>query len=115
MTSKPKIAILTFCVGADYKKAVEPGLQSKRDYARKHGYECHIGGEDCWDRRRPIPWSKFNFIQKYLFEYDYLFVSDADVIIMNPDLLPQEPRSLHEALNSFKISSKCVIERVNIK
>jgi len=81
-----KIAILTFCVGADYKKAVELGLQSKRDYALKHGYDCHIGGEDCWDRSRPIPWSKFNFIQKYLFEYDYLFVSDADVIIMNPDL-----------------------------
>jgi hypothetical protein len=86
MTEKPRIAILTFCVGADYKKAVEPGLQSKRDYAKKHGYECHIGGEDCWDRSRPIPWSKFNFIQKYLFEYDYLFISDADVIIMNPDL-----------------------------
>jgi galactosyl transferase GMA12/MNN10 family len=84
--TKPRIAILTFCVGADYKKAVELGLQSKRDYAKKYGYDCHIGGDDCWDRSRPIPWSKFNFIQKHLFEYDYLFVSDADVIIMNPDL-----------------------------
>ena len=81
-----KIAILTFCVGADYKKAMEPGLESKRKYAKKHGYELHIGGEDVWDRTRPIPWSKLRFIQKYLNQYDYLFWSDADAIIMNHDL-----------------------------
>ena len=78
-----KIAILTFCVGADYKKAMEPGLESKRAYAKKHGYDLHIGGEDVWDRTRPISWSKLNFIQKYLNDYDYLFWSDADVIILN--------------------------------
>ena len=84
---KPKIAILTFCVGADYKRAMEPGLQSKRTYAAKHGYAFHEGGEDVWDRTRPIPWSKFNFILKYLDEYDYIFWSDADAIILNQDLL----------------------------
>jgi lipopolysaccharide biosynthesis glycosyltransferase len=84
--SKPRIAILTFCVGADYKKAMEPGIASKRAYAAKHGYDFLCGGEDVWDRDRPIPWSKFNFIRKYLDEYDYLFWSDADVIILNQDL-----------------------------
>lgn len=79
------IAILTACIGADYKKAMEPGLESKRQYAKKHGYDMHIGGEDIWDRTRPIPWSKFRFIQKYLNKYDYVFWSDADVIILDQE------------------------------
>jgi hypothetical protein len=82
----PKIAILTFCVGADYKKCMEPGLASKRAYAEKHGYEFITGGEDVWDRTRPIPWSKFNFIRKYIDAYDYIFWSDADAIILNQSL-----------------------------
>ena len=77
-----KIAILTLCVGADYKKAMEPGLESKRAYAKKHGYDLLVGGEDVWDRTRPIPWSKVRFIQKYLDAYDFLFWSDADVVIL---------------------------------
>lgn len=82
----PTIAILTFCVGADYKKAMEPGLQSKREYAKRHGYDFHTDGEDVWDRDMPIPWSKFNFILKYLDQYDYIFWSDADAIILNQSL-----------------------------
>jgi len=81
-----RIAILTFCVGADYKKAMEPGLASKRAYAAKHGYDFHSGGEDVWDRSKPIPWSKFHYILKYLDSYDYIFWSDADAIILNQDL-----------------------------
>lgn len=81
----PRIAILTFCVGADYKRAMEPGLASKRAYAAKHGYAFHTGGEDVWDRSRPIPWSKFQFIQKYLDDYDFLFWSDADAILLNSE------------------------------
>ena len=83
---QPRIAILTFVVGADYKRAMEPGLASKRAYAAKHGYDFHEGGEDVWDRRRPIPWSKIRFILKHLDDYDFLFWSDADVIITNPDI-----------------------------
>lgn len=86
MDNKPKIAILSLCIGADYKKAMEPGLESKRQYAAKHGYALHIDGLDIWDRRRPIPWSKFNFILKYINEYDYIFWSDADAIILNQEL-----------------------------
>ena len=73
------------CIGADYKKAMEPGLESKRQYAKKHGYDLHIGGEDIWDRTRPISWSKIKFIQKYLNQYDYIFWSDADVIILDQE------------------------------
>ncbi len=99
MNQQPSIAILTFAVGADYKKAMEPGMASKRDYAKRHGYTFLEGGEDVWDRKKPIPWSKIRFILKYLNEYDYLFWSDGDVIITNPDLcledhiLPLLPKS----------------------
>jgi hypothetical protein len=85
MTS-PKIAIITMVIGADYTKAMEPGLESKRKYAKKHGYDLYIGGAEVWDRKRPIPWSKLPFMLKFLDDYDYLFWSDADVVIMNDDL-----------------------------
>ena len=65
---------------------MEPGLASKRAYAEKHGYDFITGGEDVWDRSRPIPWSKFNFIRKYIDAYDYIFWSDADAIILNTSL-----------------------------
>ena len=81
-----KIAILTFAVGGDYKRAMEPGMASKRAYAERHGYTFLEGGEDVWDRKRPIPWSKIRFILKYLDAYDYVFWSDGDVIITNPML-----------------------------
>lgn len=84
--AKPSIAMLTFCVGADYKRAMKPGLDSKRAYCKKHGYDFLTDGEDVWDRDRPIPWSKFNFILKYLDDYDYIFWSDADVIIVNQEI-----------------------------
>ena len=83
---KPRIAIITMVIGADYTKAMEPGLESKRQYAKKHGYDLHIGGAEVWDRKRPIPWSKLPFMLKFLDDYDYLFWSDADVVIMNQDI-----------------------------
>jgi hypothetical protein len=85
-TKQMKIAILTFCVGGDYVRAMEPGLASKRAYAAKHGYTFLSGGEDVWDRSRPAAWSKLLFILKHLDDYDYIFWSDADAIITNPAL-----------------------------
>lgn len=81
-----KIAVITFLVGPDYKRAMELGIQSKRDWCLKHGYDFHCGGEAVWDRTRPIPWSKLLYLQSFLKDYDYLFISDADVLITNPDL-----------------------------
>lgn len=94
----PKIAIITLCVGPDYMRAMEPLLESKRQYAKKHGYDFLIGGKDVWDKHRPVPWSKFNMIHKCMEHYDFLFWSDADSIILNDefklesliDMLPQE-------------------------
>ena len=82
----PKIAILTIAVGGDYRKAMEAGIKSKQLYAEKHGYDFILGGNESWERSKPIPWSKLNFINKYIDEYDYIFCSDADAIILNTDI-----------------------------
>jgi hypothetical protein len=81
-----KIAVITFLVGPDYKRWMEPGLASKREWCKKQGYDFHCGGDSIWDRSRPIPWSKLLYLQQFLKDYDYLFVSDADVLITNPDI-----------------------------
>ena len=81
-----KIAVVTFAIGADYKRSMEPGIQSKREWCAKQKYDFHCGGDAIWDRSRPIPWSKLLYFQQFLNDYDYLFISDADVLITNPDL-----------------------------
>jgi hypothetical protein len=81
--------ILTLAIGHDFRKALSPALDSKRAYALKHGYTYVQGGEEFWDRERPIPWSKVNFVLDVLGrlpEGDLVFLSDADVLITNPDL-----------------------------
>lgn len=88
--SSPRIAILTFVVGADYKRNLEDCLKSKRDYAAKHGYTYIEAGEEFWDRERPIAWSKVPFwldaLKRRAADFDYFWISDADVLITNPDL-----------------------------
>jgi hypothetical protein len=83
------VHILTLAIGKDFCDALKPALQSKRDYAKRHGYRYIQAGEEFWDRDRPIPWSKVWFVLKVLSEVpdgELLFLSDADVLITNPDL-----------------------------
>jgi hypothetical protein len=81
--------ILTLAIGKDFCQALEPALASKRAYASRHGYTYIQAGEEFWDRERPIPWSKVDFVLKTLSEYadgELFFLSDADVMITNPAL-----------------------------
>jgi len=83
------VHILTLAIGADFKQALLPALESKRYYALKHGYKYIEGGENFWDRERPIPWSKVGFVLDTLSKLpdgSLLFLSDADVMITNPGL-----------------------------
>jgi hypothetical protein len=84
-----KITILTLATGADYKKKLSRCLQSKRDYAEKHGYKYIEGGDEWRDYSRPISWSKMGFFIHHLQrgEPDEIFwLSDADVYITNHSL-----------------------------
>jgi len=88
-TTKPRILVLTLAIGVDYRKNLEKALASKRAYCEKHGYtyrECH---EEVWDRNRPIAWSKvpvWKEVAGQWDQWDYVWISDADVWITNPEL-----------------------------
>jgi hypothetical protein len=86
--AKPRFAILTLAIGADFRRDLVDCLESKRAYAAKHGYTYVQGGEEFWDRERPIAWSKIPFLLNFLktkaADFDYIWFSDADVYITNP-------------------------------
>jgi len=87
------VVILTLAIGPDFCRALEPALKSKREYASRHGYTYIQAGEESWDRDRPIPWSKVWLVLKTLAEVpngELVFLSDADVMITNPDLRLEE-------------------------
>jgi hypothetical protein len=87
------ITITTLVIGADYTRSLDSCLQSKRDYAAKHGYQFIQGGESFWDRNKPIAWSKIPFlldICKRVPEGALIWQSDADVLITNPELKIEE-------------------------
>ena len=84
-----QLTILTLVIGADYRKKLERCLKSKADYAARHGYTYIQGDEAYWNRDRPIAWSKVPFILdqlKKLPENALVWLSDADVLITNPEL-----------------------------
>jgi len=80
--------IATLAIGEDFKRSLAPALKSKVDYAVRHGYTYIQGGTEVWDREKPIAWSKIPFvlgILKKAPEGALIFLSDADVLITNPD------------------------------
>jgi hypothetical protein len=85
--------ILTLAIGADFRASLAPALKSKVEYAAQHGYTYIQGGEEFWDRDRPIPWSKIAFVLSVLERIpdgELVFLSDADVVITNPALRLEE-------------------------
>jgi len=81
--------ILTLAIGADYRKSLKKALESKQLYAEKHGYTYVQGGEEYWDRHRPIAWSKVGFLLSFLNtlpDGSLIWLSDADVLITNVTL-----------------------------
>ena len=87
------ITIATLAIGHDFCDMLSGCLESKKKYAIRHGYIYNQGGEEFWDRDRPIPWSKIPFILSILEKLEdgaLVWLSDADVLITNPALLLEE-------------------------
>jgi hypothetical protein len=85
--------LLTLAIGEDFRKSLKKALDSKKIYCDKHGYEYILGGEEFWDRERPIPWSKIPFlldVMKKSVDGELIFMSDADVYITNMDTKIEE-------------------------
>ena len=80
-------------IGADFAKGLDKLLKTKKAYAERHGYTYIQGGEEFWNRTKPIPWSKVPFVLDVLSklpEGALVWLSDADVLITNPDLRVEE-------------------------
>ncbi len=78
------IAVVTLAVGTEYKECVKLGIQNKRLYCEKHGYDF-ICIEESLDLSRPISWSKILLVQKIMEnpKYKWVFWTDADSLVMN--------------------------------
>lgn len=87
------ITITTLVIGKDYAKSMDMCLKTKREYAEKHGYTYIQGGEEFWDRSKPIAWSKIPFLLSVLEKLPdgaLVWQSDADVAITNPSLTVEQ-------------------------
>jgi hypothetical protein len=83
--AEAKIAVLTLAVGEKYKEAVSLGVENKRQYCEKHGYDF-IYGDASLDESRVPAWSKILLIQEALTkDYDWIFWTDGDSLIMDFD------------------------------
>src|ERR1043165_7361806 len=65
---------------ADYALRI---AHDKSDYCAIHGYDFICPTQRISDGSRPASWDKILLLQKHLPEYDYLFWTDADSIIMD--------------------------------
>ena len=89
MQDPSRILVLTVAIGIDYRKGLQKALDSKRAYCKRHGYTYHELHEEVWNRDRPIAWSKVPVWKQYASEgdkWDYIWISDADVFITNPEI-----------------------------
>ena len=83
------ITLTSLVIGADYQKALQTCIQSKKDYANAQGYTYIQGGETFWDRKKPIAWSKIPFyldVCSKLPEGALVWQTDADILITNPTI-----------------------------
>ena len=87
MNNNIKIAMCTFYAGTEYKKKMDIGIQSKIKYCKLHNIDFILEDEtaDYFDNKRRYEWYKILLLTKHINNYDYLFWSDADVLIKNFD------------------------------
>lgn len=80
-----KAAMLTFCAGEGYTNCMQHGLNSKVEYCNMHGIDfiCEDDSAPYYDGKRPMPWYKILMAKQHLPKYDFVFWSDADVLIKN--------------------------------
>lgn len=82
---KNNYAMITFCGGENYKNKMKIGIDSKRKYCAKNNIDFILDDENSsyYDKTRPFSWNKILMIKHYLKLYNFLFWSDADVLIKN--------------------------------
>jgi mannan polymerase II complex MNN10 subunit len=77
-----KFLVLTLA-DKNFSEVAAISTPNKRDYARKHGYDF-IQETTLLDPSRPASWNKILAVEKHLSNYDWIFWTDADSLVMNP-------------------------------
>ena len=83
---KYKIGLLTCVTNNMYYKRYKKALEIKKNYCRHHNYSCLIYKINENDYEHKNGWIKIYKLLELLNNYDYIFCSDADVIITNRDI-----------------------------
>ena len=79
-----KILILTLA-DEPYWPIARISNPNKAAYAARHGYDFRAYSHSN-DTRRPTSWSKLQLVANALEEYDWVFWTDADSLIMNSEM-----------------------------
>lgn len=83
---KYKIAVLTCVTNNMYYERYKKAIEIKKKYCRYHNYTCLIYKMDDNNYELKNGWIKIYKLLELLHNYDYIFCSDADVIITNRDI-----------------------------
>lgn len=108
-----QIALITLCEGNQYQTAVKLAIDSKREYCERHGYTFICEGRSSQSDTAndlSVSWGKFELVQKYLPTYQFIFYSDADVMIMNDSIKIEEIISGHMSKEADLLISRDVIQ-----
>ena len=86
---KLKIGVITAVSDDMYYKKYEKAINIKRLYCNYHKYDFLFHK---FDNKEPKKsgWIKITLLNMYLQKYDYIFLSDADVVITNRDIRLEE-------------------------
>jgi len=81
-----KILILSLCT-RDLPEMYEISFANKSRYAARHGYDFHCY-RDLIDPSRVPTWNRVPMLEKEIAEHgwDWIFWSDADSLVMNPEI-----------------------------
>ena len=75
--------------GASFKDVNDLTVQSKIDYCKKYGYDF-LNIDKNLDETRIISWSKTKATIENLDKYDWIWCTDADLIIMNDSIMLED-------------------------
>lgn len=99
---KYKIAILTVVSGNLYYERYKEAIELKRNYCKYHNYDFIFNKvNDNYHIKNG--WLKIYFMLRNLKKYDYIFMSDADVVITNKD------KRIDDIINLYNCKDYCCL------
>jgi hypothetical protein len=108
--NRPKIAMLTIISGKSYYKRYKEAIRIKKNYCEYHNYKFIFEYVEKSNYPLKNGWIKVYKLLEILKDYDYVFCSDADVVITNrdiriEDIIFRHMRKYHSVLLSTDYNS----------